>query len=393
MSREVIVLGSTGSIGRQTLEVIAAHPGRMTVTALAAARSSATLIEQIDATGVRLVALADPAAAAEVASARPGIEVLAGVEGVRALAGSRADLVVNAVTGAVGLGPTLAALAAGTPVALANKESLIIGGALVVDAAEAAGGREIMLIPIDSEHSAVAQCLLAGLRDEVARVVLTASGGPFRGRSAAELGSVTPAEALAHPTWSMGPVVTINSATMMNKGLELIEAHLLFDLPLDRLDVVVHPQSIVHSFVEFFDGSTVAQLAPPDMRVPIQVALGWPDRLPGAFARFDPMTAGTLTFEPADRTTFRALALAEDAARAGGSHPAVLNAANEVAVEAFLAGRLAFLAIAEVVEEALTAWAGEGAPVPSSEDDVVAADGWARARAAETVARLAGAGA
>lgn len=390
MTREVVLLGSTGSIGRQTLEVVAAHPERFRVTALAAGSDAAGVVAQLDATGARRAALADAAAAAEVARARPDVEVLDGPDGVRALAASRADVVVNAITGAVGLGSTLSALAAGTPVALANKESLIVGGGLVVAAAEAAGGRERMLLPIDSEHSAVAQCLRAGGRGEVARVVLTASGGPFRGRSAAELADVTPAQALAHPTWSMGPVVTVNSATMMNKGLELIEAHLLFDLPLTRLEVVVHPQSIVHSLVDFVDGSTVAQLAPPDMRVPIQVALGWPERLPGAFARFDAATAGTLTFEPVDRTTFRALSLAEDAARAGGAHPAVLNAANEVAVDAFLAGALAFLDIAGVVEDALAAWDAEGAPVPSTEADVVAADAFARERARTTLAARAG---
>ncbi|MEY3019806.1 MAG: hypothetical protein RLZZ272_790 [Actinomycetota bacterium] len=386
MTREVVLLGSTGSIGRQTLEVVAAHPERFRVRALAAGSDASGLLAQLESTGARRAALADPAAAAEVARARPDVEVLSGPEGVRELAASGPDVVVNAITGAVGLGPTLAALDAGTPVALANKESLIVGGALVVGAAERAGGRERMLVPIDSEHSAVAQCLRAGGRGEVARVVLTASGGPFRGRSAAELADVTPEQALAHPTWSMGPVVTVNSATMMNKGLELIEAHLLFDLPLERLEVVVHPQSIVHSLVDFVDGSTIAQLAPPDMRVPIQVALGWPDRLPGAFARFDAAATGTLTFEPVDRATFRALALAEDAARAGGSHPAVLNAANEVAVEAFLSGALAFLDIAGVVEDALAAWADEGAPVPANEDDVVAADAFARARARATVA-------
>jgi 1-deoxy-D-xylulose-5-phosphate reductoisomerase len=381
MTRRLVLLGSTGSIGRQTLDVVDAQPGRFEVVALAAGSASERLVAQVDATGVTRVAVADPEGAAVLAAARPHLEVLAGPEGVAEVAADPADLVVNGITGAVGLGPTLAALGAGTPVALANKESLIVGGPLVVAAAEAAGGRETALIPVDSEHSAIAQCLRAGARTEVARVVLTASGGPFRGRGREDLGDVTPEQALAHPTWSMGPVVTVNSATMMNKGLELIEAHLLFALPFERLDVVVHPQSVVHSVVEFVDGSSIAQLSPPDMRVPIQVALGWPHRLEGAPVSIDWSRASSLTFEPVDRLTFRALALAEEAGRQGGAHPAVLNAANEVAVAAFLAGELAFLDIAVLVEDVLAAWRDQGAPAPNHVDDVLAADAFARRRA------------
>jgi 1-deoxy-D-xylulose-5-phosphate reductoisomerase len=309
--------------------------------------------------------------------------VLDGPEGVATLATVDADLVLNGITGAVGLEPTLAALRAGTPVALANKESLIIGGEVVVAAAEAAGGRESHLIPVDSEHSALAQCLRGGRRDEVARLVLTASGGPFRGWSRDELASVTAQEALAHPTWEMGPVITVNSATLMNKGLELIEAQLLFDRSWDELEVVVHPQSVVHSMVEFIDGSTLAQLSPPDMRLPIQLALAWPDRLGEAFVACDWTRATSLTFEPVDRSTFRALALAEEAGRRGGTFPAALNASNEVAVSAFLEGQVAFLDIAAIVEACLDDWADHAPTGTLHVTDVLDADAWARRRADE----------
>jgi 1-deoxy-D-xylulose-5-phosphate reductoisomerase len=387
MTRRVVLLGATGSIGRQALEVVRAHPDRFEVVGLAAGRDGRTVGDQADAFGVRTVAIGDVDAAAELAAARPDLEVLAGPDGVSALAGADADLVVNGITGAVGLAPTLAALRAGTPVALANKESLIVGGDLVVEAAEAAGGRERYLLPVDSEHSALAQCLRGGRRDEVARLVLTASGGPFRGRTAADLADVTVEDALAHPTWDMGPVVTCNSATLMNKGLELIEAHELFDVPWDHLDVVVHPQSVVHSMVEFVDGSTLAQLSPPDMRLPIQLAMAWPDRLPHAFVACDWTTAGELTFEPVDRATFRALDLAEAAGRRRGTWPAVLNAANEVAVAAFFDGRLPFLDIAGVVEAALDAWGGADPGPPRDLDDVLAADAWARRHAEDVTSR------
>jgi 1-deoxy-D-xylulose-5-phosphate reductoisomerase len=387
MTRRVVLLGSTGSIGTQALEVVRAHPDRFEVVGLAAGRDGAALAAQADEFGVRAVALGDHDAAAQLAAARSELEVRGGTAGVAELASMDADLVVNGMTGAVGLEPTLAALHAGTPVALANKESLIVGGDLVVAAADAAGGRESHLIPVDSEHSALAQCLRGGRRDEVGRLVLTASGGPFRGRSARELRDVTVEDALAHPTWAMGPVVTCNSATLMNKGLELIEAHELFDVPWDQLDVVVHPQSIVHSMVEFVDGSTLAQLSPPDMRLPIQLAMAWPDRLPHAFVACDWTQLSQLTFEPADRATFRALDLAEFAGRRRGTWPAVLNAANEVAVDGFFAGRLGFLDIAEVVERTLEAWGDEQPGNPRDLDDVLQADAWARRRAGEITTR------
>jgi 1-deoxy-D-xylulose-5-phosphate reductoisomerase len=381
----VVLLGATGSIGRQALDVVRTHPDRFEVVALAAGRDGGALAAMADDLRVRRVALGDPAAARRLADARPDLEVLDGPGGVAALAASDAELVVNGITGAVGLEPTLAALAAGTPVALANKESLIVGGDLVVAAAEAAGGRERYLVPVDSEHSALAQALRGGRRDEVRRLVLTASGGPFRGRSRAELAEVTPAEALAHPTWDMGPVVTVNSASLMNKGLELIEAHELFAVPWDALDVVVHPQSVVHSMVEFVDGSTLAQLSPPDMRLPIQLAMAWPARLPHAFVACDWSGPRELTFEPVDRDTFPALALAEAAGRRRGTFPAVLNAANEVGVDAFLAGRLGFLDLAGLVADVLAAWDATGPGNPNDLADVLQADAWARARAEQAL--------
>lgn len=385
--RRVVLLGSTGSIGTQAIEVVDAHPDRFEVVALAARCDHVALATQADALGVRCVALADPDAARTLRAARPDLEVLDGQRGVAELARIDADLVVNGVTGAVGLEPTLAALEVGTPVALANKESLIVGGDLVVAAAERAGGRESHLIPVDSEHSALAQCLRGGRREEVGRLVVTASGGPFRGRSRDELADVTVADALDHPTWSMGPVVTINSATLMNKGLELIEAHELFDVPWDRIDAVVHPQSVVHSMVEFVDGSTIAQLSPPDMRLPIQLAMTWPERVEHAFVSCDWTRASELTFEPVDRDTFRALDLAEEAGRRRGTFPAVLNAANEVAVAAFRDGRVPFLGITELVEATLDAWAATEPTAPNQLQDVLDADGWARAWATRSVER------
>ncbi len=383
--RRVLVLGATGSIGAQTLQVVAAHPDRFEVVGLAAGRDADTLVRQADELGVTDLALGDREVASALASARPDLRILDGPEGVAELAVHDADLCVNGITGAIGLEPTLAALRQGTPVALANKESLIVGGDLVVAAAEAAGGKDDHLTRVDSEHSALLQCLRGGRRDEVARLLLTASGGPFRGWDRTRLRDVGPEQALAHPTWSMGPVITINSATLMNKGLELIEAHVLFDQPWDTLDVVVHPESVVHSMVEYIDGSSLAQLSPPDMRVPIQVALAWPERLDHAFTACDWTEARTLHFEPVDREGFRALDLAEEAGRRRGSYPAVLNAANEVAVEAFLDERLGFLTIPEVVEEALTEWSDTDPAEPTDLEQVLAADGWARRRTRELV--------
>ena len=290
---------------------------------------------------------------------------------------SGADLVLNALVGSAGLGPTVATLGEGIDLALANKESLIIGGEVVTSAA--APGQ---IVPVDSEHSALAQCLRGGRRDEVRRLILTASGGPFRGRTREELAGVTVQEALAHPTWDMGPVVTINSASLMNKGLELIEAHLLFDMPLERIDVVVHPQSVVHSMVEFVDGSTIAQASPPDMRLPIALGMAWPDRVPDAAPGCDWTRAATWEFFPLDDDAFPAVRLAARAARAGGVAPAVLNAANEEAVDAFRKGRIGFIAISETVERVLAA-APSGAHQGNrvTLEDVLEADAWARRHA------------
>jgi 1-deoxy-D-xylulose-5-phosphate reductoisomerase len=303
--------------------------------------------------------------------------VLAGPDAVAEVAAWPADVVLNAVTGFSGLAATLAALRAGRMLALANKESLIVGGPLV---AGLAGPGQI--VPVDSEHSAIAQCLRSGAAAEVAQLVLTASGGPFRGRSRAELEGITPEQALAHPTWNMGPVITINSATLVNKGLEVIEAHLLFGLGFDKIKVVVHPQSVIHSMVEFTDGSTIAQASPPDMRIPIALALGWPGRVPGAAPAIDWSTAHTWTFEPLDEDAFPAVSIARRAGQAGGTAPAAYNAANEVCVAAFLAGRLPFAAIVDTVAQVVSEHDGRAGEAVSLAD-VRAADSWARARASE----------
>jgi 1-deoxy-D-xylulose-5-phosphate reductoisomerase len=341
------------------------------------------LVAQVRPHRVPRVAVARAEAAAAVRDALPGVEVLAGPDAATELAGAAGvDIVLNGITGSVGLGPTLAALGAGARLALANKESLIAGGPLVL--AAAAPGQ---IVPVDSEHSALAQCLRGGRAAEVDRLVVTASGGPFRGRTRAELADVTVADALAHPTWNMGPVITINSATLVNKGLEVIEARLLFDVPFERIDVVVHPQSIVHSMVTFTDGSTLAQASPPDMVLPIALALGWPERIPGAAAACRWDTAQSWTFEPLDEGTFAGVRLARAAGAAGGCVPAVFNAANEEAVAAFVTGRIGFLGITDVVERVIGAadgWRGD----PATVDDVLAAEDWARAHARE----LAGAG-
>src|ERR687891_1614866 len=303
-TRSVLVLGSTGSIGTQALDVVAAHPDRFTVAGLAAGgRDTDLLVRQVREHRVPRLAVASADAAAELRDRLPGVDVLAGPEAATELtATAGADTVLNGITGSVGLGPTLAALASGATLALANKESLVAGGALVTGAA--APGQ---IVPVDSEHSALAQCLRGGRVDEVDRLVLTASGGPFRGRRRADLADVTVADALAHPTWDMGPVITINSATLINKGLEVIEAHLLFGVPYDRIDVVVHPQSVVHSMVTFTDGSTVAQASPPDMRLPIALALGWPDRVADAAPACDFTQFTSWTFEPVDAKAFPAI--------------------------------------------------------------------------------------
>ncbi len=380
--RRVLVLGSTGSVGTQALDVIAQRPDLFSVAGLAAGGGDVALLAaQARAHGVQRVAVADPASVRELRRALPGAEVLAGPDAATELtATTAADTVLNAVTGSRGLGPTLAALATGATLALANKESLVAGGRLVT--AAAAPGQ---IVPVDSEHSALAQCLRGGRDDEVARLVLTASGGPFRGRTRAELTDVTPEQALAHPTWVMGPVVTINSATLVNKGLEVIEAHLLFGVPYDRIDVVVHPQSVVHSMVTFTDGSTLAQASPPDMRLPIALALGWPDRVAGAARPCTWDRAQAWTFEPLDDHAFPGVALARRAGEAGGCLPAVFNAANEEAVAAFVAGGLGYLDLTGVVDDTLAAADGWRAD-PATPADVAAAEEWARAHAREGVA-------
>jgi 1-deoxy-D-xylulose-5-phosphate reductoisomerase len=377
MTRRVTVLGSTGSIGTQALDVIAQHPDRFHVAALAAGRNVDLLCSQARTFGVRRVALADAAAAAVARRALPdSVEVLAGMEGVIAIAGRPVDVLLNGMVSSRGLRPTLAALRAGSTVALANKESLVVGGPLVVAAA-----RPGQLVPVDSEHSALAQCLRAGSAREVARVIVTASGGPFRGRAARDLADVTVEQALAHPTWRMGPVITVNSATLANKGLEVIETHLLFDVPYDSIEVVVHPQSVVHGMVEFRDGAVMAKLSPPDMRLPIQLALAWPERLPSAPATMDWSRAHHLRFEPLDRTTFPMVDLAVAAGRQGGTAPAVFNAANEQAVTAFLDECVRFTDIPRVVEAVLEQH--DSTPVLEV-DDVLQAETWAR----ETASRL-----
>jgi 1-deoxy-D-xylulose-5-phosphate reductoisomerase len=383
-TRSVLVLGSTGSIGTQALDLLDAHPDRFTVAGLAAGGGDvALLLQQIRRHDVRRVAVADRDAATVLRRALPGtglrgVEVLSGPAAATELTrGVGADIVLNGITGSVGLGPTMAALESGATLALANKESLVSGGALVTGAA--APGQ---IVPVDSEHSALAQCLRGGRAEEVGRLVLTASGGPFRGRSRDELAGVTVEEALAHPTWAMGPVITINSATLINKGLEVIEAHLLFDVPYDRIDVVVHPQSIVHSMVTFRDGSTLAQASPPDMTLPIALALGWPERLAGAAPPCTWAAPQAWEFEPLDEDAFTGVRLARRAGETGGCLPAVLNAANEEAVAAFVAGALSFTGITDLLMRVLDA-AHDWTADPASVDDVLAAEDWARAHARE----------
>jgi 1-deoxy-D-xylulose-5-phosphate reductoisomerase len=348
--RRVLILGSTGSIGTQALEVIAANPDRFELVGLAAGTDDAGLAAQARATGVARTAL--------------GID-----ETVAMVRDTPADVVLNGITGSVGLAATLAALETGATLALANKESLIVGGDLVTGAA-----RPGQIVPVDSEHSALAQALRAGEHGEVRRLVLTASGGPFRGRSRASLEQATPAEALAHPTWDMGLVVTTNSSTLVNKGLEVIEAHLLFDVPYDRIEVVVHPQSVVHSMVEFVDGSTIAQASPPDMRLPISLGLDWPHRVPGVGVPLDWSAAQSWSFEPLDHDTFPAVRLAKQVGEAGATFPAVFNAANEQAVAAFHDGRIPWLGIVDAVARVVDRHDAGALTLES----VLEAEAWAR---------------
>ncbi len=358
--RRVVVLGSTGSIGTQALDVCRANPDRFRVVALTAGGSNRDLYDE------------------QVAEWAPTFHGL-GEEASIEAAALDCDVVLNGITGAVGLRPTLSALDAGNTLALANKESLIIGGPVVTSRAKPG-----QIVPVDSEHSALAQCLRGGLPAEVRRLVLTASGGPFRGRTSEELAGVTVDEALAHPTWDMGPVVTINSATLVNKGLEVIEAHLLFGIPFDRIEVVVHPTSVVHSMVEFVDGSTLVQASPPTMLIPIALGLAWPDRVPDTAPAVDWTRAETWEFFPLDDEAFPSVSLARHAGQTGGTAPAVYNAANEIAVEAFRAGRLEFRRIVPTIADVLAAH-----DVPSGEqltvDDVLAADAWARSEATRLV--------
>ncbi|HWC85862.1 MAG TPA: 1-deoxy-D-xylulose-5-phosphate reductoisomerase [Solirubrobacteraceae bacterium] len=379
MPRRLVILGSTGSIGTQALDVVQ-RAGDLSVVALSAGTGWEELVRQANEHGVRRIALSDPDAAARASEAWTDGEVLSGPDGlVRLIAESDADLVLNGIVGSAGLVPSVAALGEGIDLALANKESLVVGGELVTQLAEATGAA---IIPVDSEHSALYQLLASEPAGTVDRLILTASGGPFRGRSAAELEEVTVEQALAHPTWAMGGKITIDSATLMNKGLELIEAHHLFGTPYEQIDVVVHPQSIVHSLIQLCDGATLAHLGYPDMRVPIAYALHHPDRVDVPVARLDLVAVGSLTFEPVDEDTFACLTLARQAARAGGTAPCTLNAANEVAVHAFLSGRLRFLDIARVIEETLTRLP---AARVHSFDSLADADGQARRVSMELV--------
>ncbi len=358
--RDVAVLGSTGSIGTQALDIVRANPDRFRVVGLTAGGSQRELFD------------------AQVAEFTPAFSGL-GAEASAEAAARPCDVVLNGITGAVGLGATLAALDAGNTLALANKESLIMGGPLVLERAKPG-----QIVPVDSEHSALAQCLRGGTADEVRRLVLTASGGPFRGRTRDQLLDVSVDEALAHPTWDMGPVVTINSATLLNKGLEVIEAHLLFGIPYDRIEVVVHPTSVVHSMVEFVDGSTLVQASPPTMLIPIALGLAWPDRVPDTAPPVDWSRSNTWEFFPLDDEAFPAVALAREAGTTGGTAPAVYNAANEVCVEAFRAGRMRFVDIIDTVAHVLRSH-----PVRSEQTltvaDVLAADAWARGEATRQI--------
>ncbi len=399
--RDVVILGSTGSIGTQALEVVAENPDEFRVVGLAAGGGQIELLaRQALDTGARMVAVSRATTVQDLqlalygeASRRGWAEgnvqlprILAGPDAAAELAATPCDVILNGITGSTGLAATLAALQAGRILALANKESLVVGGPLVTRAA-----RPDQIVAVDSEHSALAQCLRGGAASEVDRLILTASGGPFRGMTREQMADVTPDQALAHPTWNMGRVVTTNSATLVNKGLELLEAHLLYEVELDRIDVVVHPQSIVHSMVQFVDGSTLAQCSPPNMKLPIALGLSWPDRLHGVAQACDWSTATSWTFEPLDHTAFPAVELARQAGLLGGTAPAVYNAANEVCVDAFHDGRIRFTEILDIVATVLREHVSSDADVGSTMvasdqltlEMVLAADAWARARATD----------
>jgi 1-deoxy-D-xylulose-5-phosphate reductoisomerase len=381
--RRLVILGSTGSIGTQALDVVARSDGDLELAGLSAGRDWQQLIEQAEKYGVSRIALADGDAAARASEAWTGGDVLSGPDGLVALVTeSGCEMVLNAIVGSAGLLATVATLGEGIDLALANKESLVVGGELVNQLAEATGAQ---ILPVDSEHSAMHQLIAGERAGTIDRLLLTASGGPFRGRTRSELADVTREQALAHPTWSMGGKITIDSATLMNKGLEVIEAHHLFGTPYDQIDVVVHPQSIVHSLIQLCDGATLAHLGYPDMRVPIAYALHYPDRAEVPVPALDLAAVGALTFESPDIETFTCLRLARAAGVAGGTAPCTLNAANEVAVHAFLSGRLAFLGIAQVIEETLAALPARSV---HSFDSLMDADLEARSVASERVARL-----
>lgn len=384
--RNVIILGSTGSIGTQALDVISTRRDQFKVVGLAAGGGQVELLAtQVKQFEVPLVAVSNPAAEGPLREALGGVdvEIWAGEDAATRMAKVDADVVLNGITGSAGLLPTLATLEAGTTLALANKESLVIGGRLVTEAA--APGQ---MVAVDSEHSAFAQALRAGKASEVERLILTASGGPFRGKKRSELENVTPEQALAHPTWDMGRVITINSSTLVNKGLELLEAALLYGVDLDQVQVVVHPQSAVHSGVEFFDGATIMQCSPPDMRLPIALGLTWPDRVEGASPTFDWSQAHTWTFEPLDSEAFPAVELARKAGKAGGSAPSVFNAANEICVDAFCDKKIGFLAITDTIAQVLDDHLATNfvSDEEMTVEKVLAVDSWARTRAAEIVA-------
>jgi 1-deoxy-D-xylulose-5-phosphate reductoisomerase len=396
--RELVLLGSTGSIGTQAIDIVRRNPERFRVVALGAGGGNVQLLAAqalelgAEAVGVaRASAVQDLQLAFYAEAQRRGYatggfripKIVAGPDAMTELAEWPCDVVLNGVVGSLGLAPTLAALRSGRTLALANKESLVAGGPLV----KAAVARPGQIVPVDSEHSALAQCLRGGARGEVRRLILTASGGAFRGRRREELANVTPDDALKHPTWNMGPVVTINTATMVNKGLEVIEAHELFDVSYDAIEVMVHPQSVLHSMVEFVDGATLAQASPPDMRLPIALALGWPDRVAAAAPGIDWAGAHTWELRPLDDEAFPAVRLAKAAGQAGHSRPAVYNAANEECVAGFVSGRLPFLGIVDTLEAVLAA--APDFPEPGTVEDVLAAEAWARAQARRMIATAA----
>ena len=375
--RDISILGSTGSIGVQALEVIAANPTQFRVVALAAGGSNIPLlVEQARNFGVKVVCIEGDGAL--LRDALPGVNVIDGKGAAAQVAAIPVDVLLNAITGSVGLAPTLNALGVGNKVALANKESLVAGGDLVLRAAKPG-----QLIPVDSEHSALAQALRGGTKNEISKLILTASGGPFRNRN--DLSDVTLEEALAHPTWNMGPVVTINSATLVNKVLEIIEAHYLFDIPYSKIEAVIHPQSMIHSMVEFSDGSVIAQASPPSMKLPIALALSWPERTPGAIAPIDWSTAHTWNFAPIDHARFPAIDLARRCGEIGGAMPAIFNAANEEAVAAFLKGEIRFTEIIEIVDAVLQHLASIAPTTLSDIADVSAIEDDARASANKNI--------